>query len=287
MRPMEAADVPVAERISADAFHAVDLVTYQRGWPDPEPRPPERSARWVARTLRLLDTDAAGCWVAEFAERVVGFATSMARERLWLLATFAVRPGHQGAGVGARLLAAAESHGAAAGCDRAMLAASDDPRALRRYWRAGFALHPQLLLHGSVDRSALPAVTGLRDGADDDRAWLDDLDRERRGAPHGPDHVALGEMGRLVVAADRSGYAYLGSAGPVLVAARTDDTARRLLWEGLARAESVVEVEHVTTANPWALDVGHAAGLSVYVRGQLGVRGMPPPTLYVHNGALG
>ena len=38
---------------------------------------------------------------------MVGFATSFVRERVWCLATYAVRPGLQGTGVGRRLLDAA------------------------------------------------------------------------------------------------------------------------------------------------------------------------------------
>ena len=38
---------------------------------------------------------------------MLGFATSYTRELMWILASYAVRPGLQGAGIGAQLLAAA------------------------------------------------------------------------------------------------------------------------------------------------------------------------------------
>ncbi|MCM0622204.1 GNAT family N-acetyltransferase [Nocardioides bruguierae] len=293
IRPMAPSDVPVAERISDEAFLAADLLTVPRGAPDPTPRPAERSERWIARTRSFLDTDPQGCVVAETLEgpdagAVIGFATSMVRERLWVLATFAVLPGAQGLGLGSRLLAAAEQSGRAAGCDRAMLSASDDPRALRRYWGAGFRLHGQRLLSGVLDRSALPAVTGLREGTEADRDLLDTLDRERRGAGHGPDHVALAAQGALVVDAAGDGYAYAAASGPALVAARDEGTARRLLWECLARTEpgADVEVGHVSGANDWAVDVALTARLTLRHDGWLGTRGMDAPTTYLHHGAL-
>lgn len=284
VRPMTTDDVVAAEQISDEAFHQLDRRWLPRSWPEPQRRTPEHSATWIARTERLLETDAAGCWVSEYDGEVVGFATSLVRERLWILATFAVRPGLQGLGVGAPLLDRAIASGSA--CDRAMLAASDDPRALRRYWRAGFRFHPQLFLHGRVDRAALPSVTGLREGGPDDRAWMDQLDRELRGGPHGPDHVSLAESNRLFVATDRSGYAYASPTSVQLLAARDPGTASTLLWECLAGMPGKAEVAHVTAANPWAVDVGQQAGLSLVTRGHLALRGMEPPAPYVHNGAL-
>lgn len=281
---MTADDVVAAERLCDEAFHELDLRTQPRGRPEPERRSAARSEGWRRRTSRFVESDPGGCWVAVDGEGLLGFATSMVRERLWILATFAVRPGAQGRGVGREVLARAEAYGA--GCDRGLLAASDDPLALRRYHVAGFALHPQMVLDGEVDRGALPAVDGLRDGDPGDREWLDDLDREVRGGPHGPDHASLAEAARLIVAADRSGYAYATSDSLFALAARDEQTAIRLLWECLARADGGFEIAHVTTANRWAVDVGMAARLSLRTHGYLGVRGMGPPAPYVHHGAL-
>lgn len=282
VRPMTVDDVAAAEEISADAFHALDLRLRRAA--DPEPvRRPDGSA-WIARTRRLVRTDGPGCWVAESAGEVVGIATSIRREQVWCLVTFAVRPGLQGAGIGARLLAAAESHGA--GCPRAMLSASADPLAARRYHAAGFALHPQLRLEGTVDRRALPAATGVREGTAADLEWMDELDRHHRGGPHGPDHEALAVDGTLLVAGDRGGYAYASPRRLVALAARDEAGARMLLWECLARAEGSFLAAHVTQANAWAVDVGLAARLELSTRGYLGLRGMAPPAPYLHDGAL-
>lgn len=283
MRP---ADVEAAERLSAEAFHAVALRAAPRGAPEPERRRPDRAARWAHRTQALLRSDPAGCWVAEVDGALAGFATSAVRERLWVLVTFAVGPDLQGRGVGRALLERAERAGA--GCDRALLSASDDPGALRRYWSAGFALHPQLRLSGPVRRSALPVVHGVRDGdLDSDRGWMDDLDRDLRGGPHGADHDHLAAMaGCLLVDDARRGYAWTSASETFVVAARDEATATRLLQEAVARGEEEFTVSHVTTANRWAVDVAMAAGLALGTEGHLGVRGGPPPAPYVHNGAL-
>lgn len=286
IRPMRPDDVPLAERLSAEAFYQVGLETSPASWPAPERRPEARAANWVARTTRFLETDPAGCWAAVDDAGLAGFASSVVRESLWILATFAVRPGLQGRGLGRRLLDAALANGVAAGCDRWMLSASSDPKALRRYRLAGFDLHPQMHLRGRVDRSAIPVVEGIREGTADDVELLDSLDRELRGAGHGPDHEALARAGQLVVDVRGRGYAYAGSGRPEVVAAIDEETATRLLWECLARSGDDGAIAHVTSANQWALDVGLAARLSIHPEGYLGLRGMSPPAPYVHNGAL-
>ena len=96
---------------------------------------------------------------------------------------------------------------------------------------------------------------------------------------------------RLLVCETRSsqGYAYGDVAGsPVLVAASTGRTAPGLVWEAFASSApgSTVSLHHITAANPWAVDVGLAARLSVHTSGYLCLRGMRPPAPYVHHGSL-
>jgi GNAT superfamily N-acetyltransferase len=289
IRPMRPDDVPAVERLSDEGYHDLDRRTHQRGWPDPEPRTPAASVTWRRRTLHLLGTDPGGCWVADHGGEIVGFAVSFNRELMWLLASYAVRPGLQGQGIGRMLLAAALHHGR--GCLRGMLAASADPKAVRRYRGAGFSLHPQMFLTGTVDRDVLPFVEHVREGSAGDVDLMDSVDRQTRGAAHGPDHVVLLDAFRLVVT-DRpagSGYAYVdGTGSPVLVAATDRRTASNLMWEALAssRPGDRVSVFHVTAANEWAIDVGMAARLDLQQYGYLGVRGMKPPSPYLHHGAL-
>lgn len=289
IRPLRHDDVPIVERLSAEGFHALDLQTYQRGWPDPQMRPAGRGERWVKRTRHLLHTDPQGCWAATVDDEIVGFATSFTRELMWVLSSFVVRPGLQGNGIGAQLLAAALQHGR--GCLRGMLSASDDPKALRRYRAAGFEMHSQMLLHGQLDRSEIPVVDRMREGSLGDRDLLDSLDRRTRGAAHGPDHEFLTGDFRLIVTetSSNSGYAYVDANGcPVLLAATSRRTATDLMWEALASSPvgATLEIGHITSANHWALDVGLAGRLSIHHRGYLMLRGLKPPSPYLHHGSL-
>ena len=289
IRPMRLDDVRAAEHISSSAFHELDLRTHPRGWADPTPRPDSRSELWCARTEHLLRTDPAGCWAAEVDGELVGFATSLVRELMWILASYAVRPGLQGHGLGRVLLEAALQHGR--GCLRGMLNASADPRALRRYALAGFRLHPQLLLHGTVDRALLPVVRHVREGTEADRELMDSLDRRTRGAAHGPDHEVMLRELRLIVS-DRpagSGYAYVNPSGaPVVLAATTRAAAASLMWEALAGTDPAhpVEIGHVSPANHWAVDVAMAARLEVWSRGFLALRQMKEPVPYLPHPTL-
>lgn len=289
VRPARESDLDRMGAITTEAYHQVNLRMLPRAWPDPEPRPPARQGFWIARTRQALMTDPEGCWVAELDGEVIGCAVSRNRELMWLLSSFAVLPAHQGRGVGTHLLAAAMHHGR--GSLRGMFAGSADPAAFRRYRRAGFTLHPQMLMRGVVDRAALPVIGRVREGGEGDRDLMDSIDRATRGAAHGADHELLLDQFRLVVT-DRttgSGYAYSDGAGsPVLVAATNRRTASDLLWECLAASspDSPVIVSHITAANGWAIDVGLDARLEVFQNGYLALRNLKPPTPYLHHGSL-
>ena len=289
VRPMTPADVPAVERLTDEAFLDLDRRTHRAGWPAPAPRGPDGAALWRARLEHLLQHDPRGCWLAEDTTGPLGAAVSLKRDLTWMLGAFAVRPGVQGRGVGRQLLDAALSYGS--GCLRAMIAASDDPAALRRYRLAGFTLHPTLRLHGTVPRAALPVVERVREGSAGDTDLMNSVDRQVRGAAHGVDHDFLTRSYRLVVA-DRpagSGYVYVArGGGPYLLAATSRRTAADLLWESLAATspDEPVTVGHVSAANEWALDVGLAARLELGTQGHLALRGMRPPTPYLHSGGF-
>jgi len=287
IRPMTPADVPAAERLSAESFFDLDVRTANPALPAPELRPASRAGNWIARTEHLLNTDPGGSWVAEDDTGMVGAATSFNRELTWILATYAVRPGMQGQGLGKALLAVALDHGR--GCLRGMISSSSDPKAVRRYRLAGFSLHPQMYFTGTVDRIALPVVDKVRDGSAADVELMDSIDRRTRGAAHGPDHPLMLGLWDLLVSdtSTGSGYAYVDERGAVaLLAATNRRTATLLLWEALARSTSTIPLGHVTAANEWAIDVGLAARLELHTEGYLGLRGMKPPAPYVHNGAF-
>jgi GNAT superfamily N-acetyltransferase len=287
IRPMTLDDVPAAERVSDDGFFALDTRLRRADGPAPARRSDAHREIWLERTRHLLRTDPGGCWVAEDTSGMVGIATSFRRETLWCLATYAVVPGRQGQGIGKPLLAAAMQHGR--GALRGMLSASGDPVAARIYHQAGFDLHPQMYLTGAVDRSAIPVVQKVREGSAADVELMDSLDRRHRGAGHGPDHELLLRSWRLLVSdtSTGSGYAYVDERGrPALLAASDRRTATRLLWAALADGPAETTVGHVTAANQWVLDVGLAARLELHQVGYLALRGMKPPSPYVHHGAL-
>ncbi len=287
IRPMTTEDVPTAERISDEGFFELDSRMRRTGGPAPRRRSATHRAAWLERTRHLVRTDPGGCWVAEDSTGIVGIATSLRRETLWCLATYAVLPGRQGQGIGKPLLAAALQHGRA--CTRGMLSASADTKAARVYHQAGFELHPQMLMSGTVERTVIPVVEKVRDGSASDVDLMDSLDRATRGAGHGPDHELMLRTWRLLVSdtTTGSGYAYLDERGSLaLLAASNRRTATRLLWAALAEGPEEATVSHLTPANQWALDVGFAARLELHQVGYLALRGMNPPAPYVHHGAL-
>jgi hypothetical protein len=227
--------------------------------------------------------------VAEVDGVMAGFAVSMRRDLLWLLASYAVRTDLQGQGVGRPLLEATLAY--SRGCLRGMFSASSDPKAFRRYRLAGFSMHPEMHFAGIPDRSAIPALDHVREGTAGDVDLMDSLDRQRRDAAHGRDHEVLTSLHRLLVIdhGTGAGYVYLRESGsPVLLAASDRRTAARLLWAAIACAptDQPVEVAHVTQVNEWAVDVALQARLSVSARGYLALRGMRPPMPYLHHSSL-
>jgi GNAT superfamily N-acetyltransferase len=284
IRPMTVDDVAAAERVTAIGFHELDTRMFRRSWPDPQLRPPERGANWIARTQHLVTTDPGGCWVAEDESGMVGVVVSFVREKMWLLASYAVVPDAQGLGLGRALLAPALDHGR--GALRAMLNASNDPKAVRRYHEVGFKMYPQMFLRGTPDRSQIPVVDKVREGNEGDFDLMDSVDRQTRGAAHGVDHQVLIRQHRLVVSESSTGqgYAYL-DGGTALLAATDRRTAARLLWEAIASSDDVL-IGHITPENDWAIDVGLAARLQLDQGGYLALRHMRPPKPYLAHGAL-
>ncbi len=279
IRPMTAEDVAAAERVTAIGFHELDTRMFRRSWPDPQLRPPDRSAAWVRRTGHLVATDPGGCWVAERDAELLGVVVSFVREKMWLLASYAVVPAAQGLGLGRALLAPALEHGK--GSLRGMLNASNDPKAVRRYHDVGFRLHPQMFLRGKPDRSTIPVVEKVREGSATDVDLMDSVDRRTRGAAHGPDHEILLEQYRLVVSdtSTGQGYAYLDD-GIALLAATDRRTAARLMWEAIASSDDLL-IGHITPENDWAVEVGLAARLELDQGGYQALRHMKPPKPYL------
>ena len=281
-------DVPTVDVITSDAFYDLDVRTRPADWPTPERRSARRSGLWQRRLHHLVQHDGPGCWVGEDdSGEVVGVVAALLREGFWGLSTYAVRPGAQARGLGRQLLDKALSYASADA--PGYICSSHDPRAIRRYRLAGFDVHPAMLMWGTVRRSALPVLTGVREGGVDDVELLDEIDRSARGAGHGPDHLVMIDQYRLLVVenGDQRGYTYLyGHGAPYLLAATDTATASIALWAALAATEgdAPIDFDHLTSRHGWAIDIGLRAGLELHGRGYLALRGMQPPSAYLPSG---
>ena len=286
VRPMIPGDVPAAERVWYEAFSAMRAVYHL----PVEDRTPEGASRMEARIAHLLSTDPGGSWVAVDGDGVVvGLSQALVRDDLWILSLLGVSPGCQDRGAGKALLGAAVSYGREA--PRGLILCSRDPRAARRYLRAGFDMHPSVTAWGPVDRRRVPATPNVRDGTAADLELAAALDRELRGGAHGADleHL-IGEGCELLVHSGRRGYVLVRRAKPVFLAAHGEVEATELLWAALARAEEgeTVEVNWMTSAQQWALRTAAEAGLALHPVGPVMVRGMSrPPATYLPSGAYG
>ncbi|GAB2594979.1 hypothetical protein GCM10027168_29520 [Streptomyces capparidis] len=273
----------------AEAVRAVTAAAFGDpvgGWPW------ERVVRHNSRVRHLARTDPGGCWLAldEAGGNALGAALSLRREGVWGLSLFAVVPEAQGKGIGKALLDRAAAHGR--GCLRGMICASSDPRAARRYRKAGFTLHPAMRLSGIVeDRSELPDADGVpvHPGSAHHLHLLDSVDRRLRGGAHGPDHEELlRHHGLLVVdTLVGSGYCYLLEGRVELLAATSRRVATALLTQALLAMPrgTQVQVSDLTAEQDWAIDVGMAAGLTLSNAGYLCLRGMRPPMPYIPSDA--
>jgi len=254
----------------------------------PEPRTQEGVERLQRRIAHLLVTDPGGSWVAaDSDEVVVGLAQALVRGDLWVLSLLGVSPQHQDRHTGKALLEAATSYGAGSRCG--MILCSRDPRAARRYSRAGFDLHPSVVARGRVSRRALPRLTGVRPGGADDLGLVADLDRRLRGGPHGPDLIHSLEGGcRLLVAPGR-GYVVARGPRPWFLAAVDEDVASGLLLAALATAgtDEEVTVEWITARQQWAIRACLDVGLELHPAGPVMTRGFDPPPAYLPSGAFG
>ncbi len=232
--------------------------------------------RWRERIAYPFTTDPDGAFVAELDGRVIGVAEAIVRERLWVLSMFAVQPGTQSSGAGRALLERAVGYGRET--DAGLIVSSNDPRALRLYARAGFALQPTLRAEGEVDRRALPGRHSMireDDGAGDLES-LAALARAIRGAPYtGELRYVLARGARVLRLRDR-GFAVVDRDGPLwLLVASDDEAATALLWHALGLAQGATQVRWITGDQQWAIGALVQARLQLTAYGALCVRGTP------------
>jgi predicted N-acetyltransferase YhbS len=245
--------------------------------PPPAELSPEQVQRfWSTRLERLQRADPGGCWAAEDdAGRVVGCALSLVRDGIWGLSFLAVHPDLQARGLGRQLLDAALTH--AGGAKAGIIASSSDPKAMRRYARAGFDLRPCVSAGGIVDRRALPA--GLRSTSTDDLELAGALGREIRGGAYAPEDLAVYlACGGVALRHGDDGIALALEGSPSIVVARTEEAAADLLWSCFASGPpgGTVHADFVMAGQDWAIRTALDAGLALspdgpmFTRGELG-----------------
>jgi GNAT superfamily N-acetyltransferase len=277
-------DIPAASAVGRAALDALVPAEFLPADDAERERLRVRSERRVGH---LHQTDPEGAWVAELDGEIVGIALALVRDDVWGLSLFGVKPGLQGQGIGGPILAGALRY--AEGRRAAIILSSTDPRAMRRYFRAGFEIRPSVAAAGAINRSRLPA--GLRSRPGDvhgDGELLAAASRHVRSASHGPDVAAMLETGGELLVADERGWAVHRDGSPVLVAAVDDAAAADLLWSCLAAgpAGGPVHVDFITQGNDWAVAVALDAGLALSPDGPVFTRGdLGPLAPYLPSGA--
>jgi GNAT superfamily N-acetyltransferase len=250
----------------------------------------ELTRRSRLRVGHIRDRDPAGAWVAELDGEIVGVALALVREGVWGLSLFGVKPGLQGQGIGGPLLAGALL--AAEGCRAGIILSSSDPRAMRRYSRAGFRVRPCLTAAGEINRARIPAGLCARPGdlgSEADRATIDAASRFVRGASHLDDVATMTASAgnQLLVIPDR-GWAVARDGAPAVVAALDEEAASDLTWSCLAagKAGAPTHIDFIGQGNDWAVTVALDAGLSLTPDGPTFVRGeIGPLAPYLPSGA--
>ena len=232
--------------------------------------------RGEGRIRHLLRTDPAGCWSAVDGDgELVGVGIALLRDGVWGLSLLVVRPDVQAQGVGRRLLEATLAY--ADGARGQIILSSTDPKAMRRYARAGLELVPMVAAAGIVDRSRIPAIDGVRTGTAADIPGTAAFSRHVRGAGHHVDLPELTSHDRSLLVHER-GFAVHDHGTPKLLAALDDEAARALLWACLAASGpgATVLVDFIGPGQDWAVQTVLEAGLAlspdgpVFVRGELG-----------------
>ena len=279
IRPLLPDDVAVASDVTWAALSDLDR-RHSRTTPE---RTPLLRARGQGRIAHLQRTDPGGAWVAEVDGQVVGCALALVRDGMWFLSLLMVDPAHQGKGVGRELLDAALT----TATDRSWILSTDDPAALRRYRRAGFALDLTYTAKGTP--RDVPAAPDVRlGGYDGDAGLVDEVALQVRGARVSPDLPWLQEAGFVLQVVPGRGYVVHRPAGAVVQLAATDDeAAQQLLFAVLRQAEGEVEVDWLSLDQQWAVDACLTTGLSLQAGASVCLRGQPPMSPYLPSGAIG
>lgn len=252
------------------------------------PRTPPSDAQLEASRLghaRFVQRDGPGAWVAVSEGRVVGVAESVRRESFWGLSMLFVHPEFQSRGVGGQLLEAALGY--AAGATRRMIQSSPDPRAMRRYFLAGLAMHPTAEMGGQPDQRAIPSSLPGREGDERDLELVAEVEVQLgRSRTEDVAFELSDRRCRIDVVDSNSGRGWVlwHPDRLVMLGATDEQTATVLLWRFLAGSEGQILIHGLTAAQQWAFDVLHQARLTAQIRGSLFVDGMAVPVPWIPSG---
>jgi predicted N-acetyltransferase YhbS len=283
LRQMNAGDFAAATEVWRDAF-ATSTEFPQSTMP---PTATELAAG-IARRTHLLRHDPGGSFVAEADDVIVGFAQSHRREGTFVLAMLAVSPKVQEAGIGQRLLDAALEY--ATGCGAAYIFSSSDPRAIHRYVRAGFTMHPAVQVSARRNSDLSCDRVRVSKGGPEDIAYVESIDRALRGSGRTVDVAYWLESGSTLLLHEENGYAVLSSDRLTALGAANDTVARELFGavlsgypDGVIRSASWIAAEQ-----QWAIAEAAAQRATIEVHGSIMARGMPHlPYPYLPNGLFG
>ena len=252
------------------------------------PRTPPSAAELEAIRVghaRFVQRDGPGAWVAVSEGQVVGVAESVRRESFWGLSMLFVHPEFQSRGVGGRLLEAAVGY--AAGATRRMIQSSPDPRAMRRYFLAGLAMHPTAEMGGQPDRRAIPTSLAGRHGDEADLELVAEVEVQLGRSRAEDVAFALSDVRCRLDVVDSGpgrGWVLWHPDRLVMLGATDEQTATVLLWRFLAGSEGHILVHGLTAAQQWAFEVLHQARLTAQIRGSLFVDGMAIPVPWIASG---
>jgi GNAT superfamily N-acetyltransferase len=282
LRPMVLDDVEEVMAV-VEAADAASAEARQR-----PPRTPPSEAQLESGRMghaRFVQRDGPGAWVAISQGQVVGVAESVRRETFWGLSMLFVHPSFQSRGVGRGLLEAAMGY--AAGATQRMIQSSSDPRAMRRYFLAGLAMHPTAAMGGQPDRRAIPSSLPGRDGVEGDLELVAEVEAQLGRSRTEDVAFGLGDRSIRFDVVDGDGgrgWMLWHPDRPVMLGASNEQTAAVLLWRFLAGAEGEVQVLGLTASQQWAFDVLHQARLTAEIRGSLFVDGMALPVPWIPSG---
>ena len=284
LRPMTATDFGTADEVWRNAF-ATSTEFPQSTTPPTE----SEQAASIARRAHLLRHDPGGSFVAVIDDTVVGIAQSHRREGTFVLANLAVAPDFQDAGIGQRLLDATLDY--SNGSTAAYIFSSSDPRAIHRYVRAGFTLHPAVQITGRLpDEDRAVERIRISQGQPEDVAYVESIDRALRGSGRSSDVAFWLESGSTLLLHEDGGYAVLSSNRLAALGALEEPVARELLGAVLSGHPDGVfrSASWVAGQQQWAIEEAASRRATIEIHGSIMARDVARlPHPYLPNGLFG